>query len=553
MNKIRKTIIFGIILMVTLVFSCQDQMQELNENPNGPSPNEVHPNFLMSTIVTSTARTVTGLGFGDLAGVVQHTQKDGWSGGHNSYDWSDQSWSGYYGILRNADEFYKKSKEMELEFHQGVGLVMKAYVFGMIADLWGDAPFSNSLKGELEGEENLRPVFDSQRDIYVGILGYLEEANTLLSKSKGEYLGIDPVQDVLYKGDPVKWRKFANSLALRYYMRISEKEPQISREGIERIAGDPDKYPLILNAWEDANIDYIGNTVSDSWPGNTVFDGTGGSDYRRIKLCSTLVETLQALDDPRLGLWANKIDIPIVVDPTLADDTDEIIDGVRYVAMNIEDQYIASYGIPIDQDPEYVGMPPAWSIVPQAYNLNPNLEQAPHNPHCSHLNDRYKNAAGPLLKARMLSAAEVHFILAEAALKGWATGSAQEHYEAGVKASFDTWGVSGEYADYIAGGAAFDGTLEQVMGQKWIASWTAASEAWFDYRRTGLPAFQAGPFSKRSVLPLRFYYMKKEIEINTDNANAAIDKLEETQYTAPDTKNSAWSRPWLMQGTGKPW
>jgi hypothetical protein len=198
-------------------------------------------------------------------------------------------------------------------------------------------------------------------------------------------------------------------------------------------------------------------------------------------------------------------------------------------------------------------MPPAWSIVPQAYNLNPNLEQAPHNPHASHLNDRYKNAAGPLLKARMLSAAEVHFMLAEAALKGWATGSAQEHYEAGVKASFDAWGVSGEYADYIAGGAAYDGTLEQVMGQKWIASWTAASEAWFDYRRTGLPAFQAGPFSKRSVLPLRFYYMKKEIEINTDNANAAIDKLEETQYTAPDTKNSAWSRPWLVQGTGKPW
>jgi hypothetical protein len=336
-------------------------------------------------------------------------------------------------------------------------------------------------------------------------------------------------------------------------MRISDKEEGIAREGIEQIVSNPDKYPLILSASEDANVDYVGNTAADSWPSNTVFDGTGGSVYRRIKLCSTLVDTLEGLDDPRLTVWANKIEIPIVVNPALPDDTDEIIDGVRYIAKNVEDQYIKSYGIPIDQDPEWVGMPPSWSIVPQAYNLNPNLEQAPHNPHCSHLNDRYKNASGPLLKARMLSAAEVHFILAEAALKGWGVGSAQSHYEAGVKASFDAWGVSEDYNDYIAGGAAYDGTLEQVMLQKWIASWTAASEAWFDYRRTGLPAFQAGPYAERPVLPLRFYYMKKEIEINTENANAAINKLEETKYTAPDTKNSAWSRFWLMQGTGKPW
>ena len=541
------------LLIMAGSISCQEHLEELNQNPNGPSPEAVHPNFLMPTIITSMARTVTGLGFGDLAGVVQHTQKDGWAGGHNGYDWSDQSWSGYYGILRNADEFYNKSKEMGLEFQQGVGLIIKAYAFGMIADLWGDAPFTSALHGEQEGEENLRPVFDAQRDIYLGILGYLKEANELLSKGQGEYIAVDPVQDVLYQGDVGKWRKFANSLALRYYMRISEKEPEMAREEIERMVGDPDQYPLILDAGEDANVDYIGNTASDSWPSNTVFDGTGGSVYRRIKLCSTLVEELERLNDPRIGLWANKIDIPIVVDPTLPDDTDEIIDGVRYIAQNVEDQYIDSYGIPIDQDPEYVGMPPAWSIVPQAYNLNPNLEQAPHNPHCSHLNDRYKEASGPLLKARMLSAAEVHFILAEASLKGWAVGSARDHYEAGVKASFDAWGISGDYDSYISGVAAYDGTLEQVMDQKWIASWTAAAEAWFDYRRTGLPAFKAGPYAKRPVLPLRFYYMKKEIEINRENAINAIDKLEETPYTAPDTKNSAWSRFWLMQGTDRPW
>lgn len=554
MNKIKNKFIYGLLLMLTMVFSCQEHLEELNQNPNGPSPNDVHPNYLMSTITTLTAKSVTGLGFGDLAGVVQHTQKDGWSGGHNSYDWTDQSWEGYYGILRNADEFYNKSKEMELEFHQGVGLVIKAYMFGLITDLWGDAPFTFALQGEKEGEENIRPVFDSQKDIYLGILNYLEEANTLLSKSKGEYTDINPDQDVLYKGDPGNWRKFANSLALRYYMRLSEKEPTISREGVEKIAGNPDMYPIITKATEDANIDYIGTSSADSWPANTVFDGTGGSDFRRKKLCSTLVDKLKALSDPRLEIWAAKIDIPIVVDPALPDDYDEIIDGVRHVAKNIEDVYFDSYGIYVNQATDYIGMPPAWSIVPQAFNLNPNLEQAPHNPHCSHLNERYKKASGPLLKARMLSAAEVHFILAEAALKGWSAGeSAQTHYEEGVKASFAAWGLSSSYTAYISGAAAYNGTVEQVMEQKWIASWTAAAEAWFDYRRIGLPNFIPGPYSKRDAMPLRFYYMVQEIERNRENANAAIDKLEETSYTSPDTKNSAWSKFWLLQGTGLPY
>ena len=113
---------------------------------------------------------------------MQHTQKDGWSGGHNSYDWTpDQDWGGYYGILRNVDEMYNKAVDMELEFHQGVALVIKSYVFGLITDIWGDAPYSHALKGEQGGEENLKPAFDTQEDIYTGILADLETANTLFS------------------------------------------------------------------------------------------------------------------------------------------------------------------------------------------------------------------------------------------------------------------------------------------------------------------------------------------------------------------------------------
>ena len=93
------------------------------------------------------------------------------------------------------------------------------------------------------------------------------------------------------------------------------------------------------------------------------------------------------------------------------------------------------------------------------------------------------------------------------------------------------------------------------MSQKWIASWTAATESWFDYRRTGLPNLQTGESAKREALPLRFYYnFESELRLNPANAAAAIEKLEPTIYKGSDvSNNSAWSKMWLLQGTSKPY
>ena len=102
-------------------------------------------------------------------------------------------------------------------------------------------------------------------------------------------------------------------------------------------------------------------------------------------------------------------------------------------------------------------------------------------------------------------------------------------------------------------GVLLNGTLEQIIEQKWIASWTAATEAWFDYRRTGLPALKAGPAGKRSELPVRFYYMTNELLLNEQSAQGALEKLEITNYSQADGENSAWSKSWVVQGTGKPW
>ena len=542
---------FIVSLSILLVIGACHDLDELNINPNGPAPEVADLNLLLPTVITELGKTVVSLGFGDIAGVMQHTQKTGWSSGHNDYDWNNlsKSWSGYYGILRNVDEFYKKAVAGNFEFHQGAGLVLKAYTYGLITDLWGDAPYSQSGKAE-EDAQYFKPAFDTQRDIYLGILADLETANTLLSKSNSEYQNIDATQDVLYQGDVSKWRKFANSLALRYYMRLQAKESGIAQEGIQRIASDPGTYPLITIASEDAAVGYDGSAPVNSWPTNTVYNIDPVGEYMRTKLCATLVDALQALDDPRLGVWANDIEIPLVL--VGGSDVDRIVNGKREISQDVIDDYTASWGVGVDFDEEFVGIPPSVWAAPQ-YNLNPNLEQGAYNPHVSSLNDIYRTTNGPLLKMRLLSAAEVHLILAEAALYSWAPGDPADHYAAGIRESFNAWGVGAEFDDYI-GGAAYNG-LESIIEQKWIASWSAAAEAWFDYRRTGLPDLQTGESAKRQKLPLRFYYhFDDEISKNTENAMSAIERLEPTPYKGVDpSNNSAWSRTWVIQGTGKPY
>ncbi len=117
-------------------------------------------------------------------------------------------------------------------------------------------------------------------------------------------------------------------------------------------------------------------------------------------------------------------------------------------------------------------------------------------------------------------AAEVSFLRAEGALKGWNMGgkSAQEYYEDGIRKSFAQYGASGVdtyISNTTAAPAAFvdaahtrfnytpkattkiawtaaendEAHLEQIITQKWIANWTIGFEAWADYRRTGYPEF----------------------------------------------------------------
>jgi len=550
MYKIKNSILATLALVFTLVISCKD-LDELNINPNGVDPANADLNFLLPTTETSLGQTIYGLGFGTFSGVMQHTQQTGWQGGYNNYEWDDlsHSWGGYYGMLMNNNEYFKKAVQGKYEFHEGVARILRSYIYGMVTDLWGDAPYSQALKAEI-GPDYFKPKFDDQKDIYLGILADLDTANVLLSKNASAYSNVSARQDVIYGGDPEKWRKFANSLALRYYMRLQAKEPGIAEQGIKKITGDPGKYPLILTSNDDTNISFIGSARENSNPLNTVYDTDPSGAYMRVKMAITLVDALQKFNDPRLAIWANKIQTPLV----LVEGTgiDRIVDGKREVSQDVITKFETDNTMIVDLDPEYAGVTISHPKV-QIFNMNTaNPAQGTVNPYASHLNERYKKTADPLVLMRLISAAEVNFILAEAAFRGW-IGGAENYYAQGIQQSLDAWGVGGQFSSYITR-APYNG-LESIIEQKWFASWTTAQESWFDWRRTGLPALVTGPSAKRPALPLRWYYhYTNEISKNPDNAAIAIGKLQPTQYQGTDqTNNSSWSKMWLLQGTEKPY
>lgn len=540
-------------------FSCTSDLIEMNQNPNGSDPDKTNPNLILSTVLTESAKSFVALGYQDIAGVMQHTQKDGWATGHNAYDWGgSNNWAGYYSILRNNQFVYEKAVEADWGLHQGITLVMKSLMFGLITDLWGDAPYSQSLQGHLGGNEYTFPVYDSQEKIYEGILADLEKANNILRT--GNVSATVGASDVYFNGDVTKWRRFANSLALRYYMRLAEKAPSVAKAGIEKIAGDPDMYPIITQVDEDVTMSYPGNNNGDSWPSNATYD-TDSTNYRRIKMADTFVRALKNMNDPRLGVWAEKVQVFLLVNDKLPSGTDIIKDTVvngenRKVRYLSPDKLLPA-GTTIEninQSVDYVGLPTNIS-TPYQYNQNQSGTQSARNPHVSWVNKRFADAKSGI-KARVLSAAEVHFILAEAsAVYGWNAGDAETHYNQGILASFAAWGLASQAAAYIQQPkVAFDGSQEQILTQKWIASWSVATEAWFDWRRTGYPVLKGAGVA--GVLPVRFYYMLEERNLNTSHVNAANDRLEVTPFSAngdDGVKNSIWSKPWIIQGTGKPW
>lgn len=130
--------------------------------------------------------------------------------------------------------------------------------------------------------------------------------------------------------------------------------------------------------------------------------------------------------------------------------------------------------------------------------------------------------------------AEVYFIIAEAASKGWNTGglSAKDAYETALSLSFEENEVSSADATaYINGAGKFDGTLKQIWYEQWVAMFKQGMEGWSHTRRTGIPdnlyiaPGRAPQYADHNIPPFRSPYPATERNLNSANCKPFDDQV----------------------------
>jgi hypothetical protein len=581
MNNMLKSIGRMLVaLPVVFISSCAD-LSETNVNPNTILAKDIDPLFVMTKAIGESVSQNTRMLYGTgvsrsvLLEAQQYLQRDFLeSAVTNTFLWFAQNWGPDYStpISNTAYLIQRAPGEKDEKFMTGVGLVLKAYWFGFLTSAWGDVPYSEALRAE---DGIFKPAYDEQKDVFKGILADLDKANEVLTGASVTTAARNA--DILYAGDVMKWRRFANSLKLRFLMRLSEKSADMKAIGVDvqasisELASNPTKYPIITSATDNAAYTYQGLTLADSWTGGQ-FNWSTRSEFYRRKPCATLVNALKTTADPRLTVWIRPVDVQILVKDTGADDKIQLdTDGkIR--------RYIKSY-TPGTDTSLYVGLPAA-QPNPDAYNNNSAstvsivkglrstiYSEGAANPHVSYLADMYQKNSDPLIQCVFISAAEVNFLLAEASVRGYITTPAVESYKKGISESFNQYKIANgekkvynvkthqidafDLAGFLAKAeqdfTAASNKLEPILTQQWIAGWMG-SDAWFGWRRTGLPDLGknivAGGNGQK--IPLRYGYGDEEKNYNIENVRTAISRL--------DTKtDDQWAKMWLLQGTGKPY
>jgi hypothetical protein len=276
--------------------ACDSGLTEINENPNDP---EVVPadNVFANGIASGVGRafganfnmTLTALWAQHMA-KIQYIDED-------RYDLRDQAvnahWTGFYSVpLQDFQDVVNSGADNNRPNVEAQGLVMRSWLFQIMTDVWGDIPYSEALRGT--GEARIvTPKYDTQEQVYNGILADLKRANDIIGAGAAINDG-----DLIYDGDMPSWKKFANSLRLRAAMRLSQVNPTLARtEAAAAIAAG-----VFTSNADNAVLNYTPSAPSQS-PLYLNQIGFGGSrDDHGIS--ATMVNTLKALNDPRLPVYA---------------------------------------------------------------------------------------------------------------------------------------------------------------------------------------------------------------------------------------------------------
>ncbi len=466
--------------------SCKKDFQEINTDPNS-TPFALPQQLLAPALVNSLGyNEIRNRSFNNELMQVTVDLGDG-EGKAFRYDYkatvSDYLYNGLYSELTNFKDIYSIASTQlnRNESYMGISLICQAYVYSILTDTYGDIPYTESNKAKFGITE---PKFDRQKDIYTDLFAKLEEANTLLKLGKAISLNSDPV----YYGNVSRWRKFGNSLYLRLLLRVSGKTDVTAlvaakiKDIVETSAAD---YPIMASNDESAILRWTG-----VGPYSSPLLQVREQDFRAPGIANFFIDNLVIWGDPR-------IDIP------------------TYGTNGINRWAIAPY------TGSFVGIPSGYSpgtvAAKKAYFYS---------------NTSTSSLMTEPLTGMMMNYAELKFILAEASVKGWLTGSAETYYNDGVlnsiKLWIPTWNVP--IASYLATAdiawkpaGTFSDKMEQIHLQKYYALFLTDLQQWFEYRRTGHPVLPVGAgLLNGGVMPARMVYPIYVQSTNPTNYQLAL-------------------------------
>jgi len=499
-----------IIVLALLAFTACDVDYESNPNEPTTPPSSAVFNHAVDQIMTDTRDVWFSGRFTTVT--MQYWQQSEY-GDEDRYGYREsmrETWADFYYNLENLRKVIQlNTDEATAADMQAYGSnnnqiqtarIMMAYQFNIMADTWGDIPyysygsdneaFHALQMGDIPGDEQiLEPAYATQEAIYADILNELKAAAESLSEAENGF----QQGDNIYHGDVALWKKFANSLRLRVALKISDVNASLANEHIDDALS---KGVFESNA-DNAGFTYESSATNaapmyTSWNVDNRSDFALGLSFAQLLKGENVMghdnsnpitsNPFSGITDPRIHIYANQ-----------------------------------------NSDGNYVGMPIAESSDEAA---TIRFESLP--------GDAIINT--PDYTEYLMEYAEVEFILSE--LNGWDQG----HYEAGIRASMERWGVPADDIDaYIDAVPAAN--EENVRTQKYIALYLQPHTAWQEYRRTGYPQTLIPPFTDYSVTnpadgaSYNFTFSPIPAEIQQTQDLPYRMKYPDQEYTLNGTKN----------------
>jgi hypothetical protein len=406
--------------------------------------------------------------------------------------------------LRNAEKMVALSGDQAYDTYKGFALFLKAYQLYYISCFYGDIPYSEALQGETL---TLTPKYDTQRDVMAQILDDLDLAYEHLSRATVPLGG-----DFVFNGNLENWRKTVSAFELNVLITLSKKEAEPGLRIRERFAEIVGSRPLFTS-----NADNLALTFADQGGMYHALNETRGNLYQYMWLSDYFVSMLKRYDDYRLFSFAQPA-AALLGEENAADSYDAYA-GIDHTLPFNEVQTLGTEGV------------------------------------ASNLNNRYirDRVCEPLAK---LGYAQMNFVLAEGALRGWIGGSADEYYKKGIEAGlrFTMQYTASPYTngrpiteDYIGAhldnpvlqlDGTFEENLEKIIEQKYIASFIQYQrDTYLDYRRTGYPRLPINPATSLNLMPdriqVRIKYPTSELSYNRANLEEAVQR----QFDGFDEEN----------------